>query len=109
MACLEFSGRVSVYASVVNWFLSSRQSPTVGRIAAPLLAVVGRYNCRHRWQRAVTTALVGKLPDGADFSGSGLGHSRKRPVFMADKNVLMVSQWEGLTKLIYDPILRANS
>lgn len=47
VACLELSGRVSVYASVVNWFLSSRQSPTVGRIAAPLLAVVGRYGCRH--------------------------------------------------------------
>lgn len=47
VACLEFSGRVSVYASVVNWFLSARQSPTVGRIAAPLLAVVGRYDRRH--------------------------------------------------------------
>lgn len=46
VACLEFSGRVSGYASVVNWFLSSRQSPTVGRIA-PLLAVVGLYGCRH--------------------------------------------------------------
>lgn len=29
----------SVYASVVNWLLSSRQSPTVADIAAPLLAV----------------------------------------------------------------------
>lgn len=46
VACLEFSWRVSGYASVVNWFLSSRQSPTVGRIA-PLLAVVGLYGCRH--------------------------------------------------------------
>lgn len=47
VACLELSGRVSVYASVVNWFLSSRQSPTVGRMAAPLPAVVGRCDCRH--------------------------------------------------------------
>lgn len=47
VACLELSGRVSVYASVVNWLLSSRQSPTVGRIAAPLLVVVGWYDCRH--------------------------------------------------------------
>lgn len=46
VACLEFSGRVSGYASVVNWFLSSRQSPTVARIA-PLLAVVGLYGCSH--------------------------------------------------------------
>ena len=46
MASLEFTGRVSVYASVVNWLLSSRQSPTVARIAAPVLAVVGQYGCR---------------------------------------------------------------
>lgn len=46
VASLEFTGRVSVYASVVNWLLSSRQSPTVAGIAAPLLAVVGLYSRR---------------------------------------------------------------
>lgn len=55
VACLELSGRVSVYASVVNWFLSCRQSPTVGRVAAPLLPVVGRCDCRHS---VVYTALA---------------------------------------------------
>lgn len=46
VSSLEFTGRVSVYASVVNWLLSSRQSPTVAGIAAPTLAVVGLYCCR---------------------------------------------------------------
>lgn len=46
VASLEFTGRVSVYASVVNWLLSSRQSPTVAGIAAPLLAAVGLYSRR---------------------------------------------------------------
>lgn len=40
MASLEFTDRVSVYASVVNWLLSSRQSPTVAGIAVLLLSVL---------------------------------------------------------------------
>ena len=34
VASLEFTGRVSMYASGVDWLLSPRQSPTVARIAA---------------------------------------------------------------------------
>lgn len=40
LASLEFTDRVSVYASVVNWLLSSRQSPTVAGIAVLLLPVL---------------------------------------------------------------------
>lgn len=58
MASLEFTGRVSVYASVVNWLLSSRQSPTVARIAAPMLAVVGLYSCRDS-EHVVSSMLAG--------------------------------------------------
>lgn len=67
VASLEFTGRVSVYASVVNWLLSSRQSPTVAGIAAPLLAEVGLYRCRDSqllsyctpdWEHAVSSTLA---------------------------------------------------
>ena len=58
VASLEFTGRVSVYASVVNWLLSSRQSPTVAGIAAPLLAVVGLYSCRESHTVHLTESML---------------------------------------------------
>lgn len=46
MTSLEYTGGVSVHASVVNWLLSSRQLPTVAGIASLLPVVVGLYSCR---------------------------------------------------------------
>lgn len=55
---LEYTGRVSVYASVVKWLLSSRQSPTVASSGWAVSLQRLTYWTRG-WEHAVSTALDG--------------------------------------------------
>lgn len=80
---LEYTGRVSVYASVVNWLLSSRQSPTVAGSGWAVSLQRLTYWTRG-WEHAVSTALDGTVvPEQVD-DASVLGRWR-----MADCNTLL--------------------